>query len=116
MPHLTIEYSKNLEKEMDVHKLLHDVHNSLIDCPGIDMSRVKSRLHATDHVLNQKDAREVKMVHVMLAVLAGHEAEHRKSYGNTLFQTIKRFIPEKLIQTTALSVEVREMDRDFYFR
>lgn len=116
MPHLTIEYSKNLENEMDVQKLLYDAHNSLIDCPGIDMSRVKSRLHPTDRVLNQNDAHEITMVHVTLAVLAGHEADHRKAYGKSLFQVIKNFVPQKLAETTALSVEVREMDRDFYFR
>lgn len=116
MPHLTIEYSKNLEKEVDVQKLLLVAHNSLIDCPGIDMSRVKSRLHSTDRVLNQTDAHEITMIHVTLAVLVGHEIEHRKIYGRKLFDTLKSLIPKNQSETTALSVEVREMDRDFYFR
>lgn len=116
MPHVTIEYSKNLEHEVELPKLLHDIHTSLIGCPGIDMSRVKTRLHSCNSVLNETDAREVKMIHVTLAILSGRNNAEKKTCGEKLFAALKQNIPEKIVSNTALSVEVRDMDRDNYFR
>lgn len=114
MPHLTIEYSKNLEKKLDLKNILRDAHTSLIDCPGIDMSRVKSRLHSCEYVLNQNDARDVDMIHITLSILSGRDGASKKKYGEKLYASLKKNVPEQM--PVALSVEIRDMDQDSYVR
>ena len=116
MPHLTIEYSKSLNKDVDTHALLKAIHTSIDGCDGVDMNRVKSRLIEHENVLNGKDAHAIGMIHVTLAILSGRDIETKKSYGKALFDALKANVPEKVRQSASLTVEIRDMEQACYFR
>ena len=86
------------------------------NCPGVDMSRVKSRLVEHEKILNGKNATEIQMIHVTLAVLSGRDTATKKIYGQALFNSLKESVTQEIRNTAALTVEIRDMDKDCYFR
>ena len=114
MPHLAVEYTENLKRELDLPRLLKELHCSLSDCQGLDINRVKSRLIQHPEVLGGPNASPIKMVHVTLSVLSGREVEVRKGYGRALNDTLHRVLPAAMHSLVSLTVEIREMDRDCY--
>ena len=115
MPHLTIEHTKNLEHKIDTQNLITMLHQSLKNCVGLDMNRVKSRLVCHEQVICGPGASEIQMIHVTLSILSGRDLPTRKSYSEPLFQVLQDFT-SKQAQPISLTVEVREMERETYFR
>ena len=116
MPHLMVEYSENLKPKLDPNQLLKKLHYSLKTVPGINMDRVKSRIFSSEAVLSGEHASEIYMIHVILAILDGKEAEIKKLYGETLFSELITFTQLNSIQQISLTVEVREMESFTYFK
>ena len=115
MPHLTLEYSKNLESKIDSHALISALHQSLNSCAEIDMNRLKSRAFCTSDVISGGKGHLIQMLHVTLAVLSGRPEEVRKGFGQRLYDALTECV-DNSIGACSLTVEVREMDRNSYFR
>ncbi|MDH4468544.1 MAG: hypothetical protein QE271_10830 [Bacteriovoracaceae bacterium] len=115
MPHLTIEYSKNLEKELDTKLLLHTAHMATKDLEGIDINRVKSRLVSHESVLNGIEGEEISMIHLTFAILEGRTIELRASYCKTFKELLEKHGEKIKNKKIYLSVEIREMDKPSYF-
>ena len=116
MPHLTVEYSKSLSDKIPMDQILKKLHLSLEACSGLDLNRVKSRLVEHAVVLGGKGALEIQMVHVTLAILSGRDPETKKSYSQTLFDTVVSSVPVGVLSSISLTIEIRDMDRDSYIR
>jgi 5-carboxymethyl-2-hydroxymuconate isomerase len=116
MPHLSIEYSKNLKSKLSVDEILKQLHASVGKCADIEMNRVKSRLIEHERVISYEPANEIEMIHATLSILSGREPALRQSYGQILFEALLRAVPESLQKSISLTVEIREMERESYFR
>ncbi len=120
MPHLSIEYSKNIESKIDLSKVLKSVHLSLEQCPEIDLSRLKSRLVPHEAVICGARAVSIEMIHVTLAVLSGRNIEMRRTFGKAIFECLQEqtagYGADQAQGALSLTVEIREMERDCYFR
>ena len=115
MPHLIVEVTKDLERQINVPNLVKELHLSLRGSKGLDMKRVKSRSYICDKVLNGDNAEVISMIHVSLDVLSGRDAETKKQMGHAVYKTLKEFC-KTVTQPLSLTVEVRDMDKEFYFR
>jgi 5-carboxymethyl-2-hydroxymuconate isomerase len=62
------------------------------------------------------DAREVQIVHVVLSILEGRSSEVRSEYGRRIFEALRAFFPETESVKVSLTVEIREMDSQSYFK
>jgi 5-carboxymethyl-2-hydroxymuconate isomerase len=116
MPHLTIEYSTELENKINKDAILIAVHQALNNCPELDMSRLKSRVIRHSRVITGSVGEMLEMIHVSLAVLSGRSVETRKSFGECLFSALQKTVPLDMQKTISLTVEVREMEKASYFR
>jgi 5-carboxymethyl-2-hydroxymuconate isomerase len=111
MPHITLEYSRSLEDQMDVPALLTRLHNALASQPGIEKARIKTRGIPVNYELVGDGTGKRTMAHITLLLLAGRDTATRKVYGAALHQTALDAAPKDC----AVTLEVREMDRDTYF-
>jgi len=115
MPHLCVEYTKNLESEVDVTDVLRSLHLATLKCAGVDINRVKSRLVEHQIVLSGDQATATKMIHVSMAILSGRDAETRKAYGQQLFEVLENKC-QQVERPLSLTVEIRELEKNCYFR
>lgn len=114
MPHIHLEYSKNLAEHIEMPKLLADLHTALAD-QDVDKARIKVRAFVTnDSVVGVHDYNEGSMMHVTLSVLQGRDVPLRKQYGQALHNVLKNAVPDHF-SDCAVTLEVREMLSDTYF-
>ena len=114
MPHLTLEHSRNLPAAVDVYAVLRRLHEAVCASGLFRPADVKSRAvaHGAFHVGETPDA---AFVHVEVAILSGRDAEVRKALGERLLAVLREELAVPLADVPrALTVEVREMDRDTY--
>jgi 5-carboxymethyl-2-hydroxymuconate isomerase len=112
MPHIIVEYSDNLST-LEMPVLLCQLHESLAG-NGVDKARIKARaIKVHDYaVCTQGTAGE--MVHATLLLLEGRDLDTRKKLSAPLYEILKKKIHAKY-PGCAVTLEVREMNKDTYY-
>lgn len=108
MPHLLLEYSKNLTTHVYESNLLAQLHD-IVEASGIfEKSSLKSRSYGYDEVYITGN--NESFLHITLSMLTGRNVETRKALSESLFKITKASVP----YTDKISVEIREMDAETY--
>ena len=88
MPHLIVEYSANLENDVDIGALLGALHAAAIKTGVFPLGGCRTRAARRDHYVISNDAPENAFVHVIARVGAGRSVETRQKAGNQIFETL----------------------------
>ena len=112
MPHIIVEYSPQLEDEIDVPHMLHDMHQSLGERLG-GVERIKTRAVKIDHNVVGEQGIEGRMIHITLLLLEGRDVETKKAYSEPLCDIAKK-CTNSFSSSCAVTLEVRDMDKDTY--
>ena len=108
MPHLTLEYSDNLE--VDVQPLLARLHDEVVATGAINLKGIKSRaIKHTQYRIAEGDP-DYAFVHVGLLIRAGRPIEVQKEATQRVMKVLKEtfghlFEKRKL----SLTVDLKEM-------
>ena len=113
MPHIIIEYSNNINATLDATSLMRKLHDNVAS-HKIDAYKIKSRLHELDHYIIGDEETETSMVHVTCLLLQGRPVEFGHGLSADLFKVLSAHAKEQNLEKCALSVEVREMNKDSY--
>ncbi|MDP3705249.1 MAG: 5-carboxymethyl-2-hydroxymuconate Delta-isomerase [Legionellaceae bacterium] len=116
MPHLILEYSKNIAGELDFEPLFVTLHKLLEEKLPTDISSCKSRCIPQEvffigdcHVKNA-------FAHLTLKILAGRTDENKNQLGNEILTVMRNFFqPHKYNLILQLTVEVVDLDK-YYFK
>lgn len=113
MPHIIVEYSKNLESQVRIGEMLIDLHEGLTSM-GIDKARIKTRGISIDHAVVGDKGADGAMMHATLLLLEGRDVDTKKSYGDTLHHIMHKYAA-KLEDHCAVTLEIRDMVKDTYY-
>lgn len=112
MPHLTLQYTANVDG-FDAEAALRAINRALADSGHFDEAAIKSRALRLDHYrVGIADAGR-GFVHAQLKVLPGHDAETRRMFARMILAALETVLPSRHIETQ-LCVEVDELDADTY--
>lgn len=117
MPHFVIEYSANLEPDIDLHAIVDAVHaaaagSGLFKIGGI---RVRTLRHDIYKIADGNPAHA--FLHVRANILEGRSVEDREKLGNTTLAAVDALLAEaQRKRGIALSVEVSEIDHNMSFK
>ncbi len=106
MPHFTIEYSRNVEKQQSPEKLLAAVHEGAVNSGLFPASAVKIRCAPYDNTCvggNEEGA----FLHVMARILSGRDAEKKKTLSHAVFVELQKLE----LTVDDLTVEICDIDR-----
>jgi 5-carboxymethyl-2-hydroxymuconate isomerase len=108
MPHIIVEYSSNIEDQVNIPEMLESMHTSLAD-GGIDKAKIKTRGVSIPHSMVGNNAHNMGyMIHITLLLLEGREIELKKQYSTPLYDiaisAVKQHFPD-----CSFSLEVRDM-------
>ena len=114
MPHIVVEYSDNLPSGLDMQELVNTLHGTLT-AQGIDAVRIKARAEEFEYYSVSDQGKRGTMVHIVLSLLQGPDADTLKTYGDVLYgaacDKVKACAPD-----CNVTMEIREMDREFYWK
>ena len=110
MPHLTFEYTANLEPEADLPGLLEKANAVLIAQNGVfPIGGIRSRAIRLEHYRMADGAADYAFVHATLKIGAGRDPATRQRVGDQLFEAMKQhFAALYAKRYLALSLEIAE--------
>ena len=113
MPHIVVEASRNDKNIIEELKLVEKLHLSLAH--DIDISKIKSRsIYSEESIVGE--SKSCHFIHVTISLLSGRTELIRQQLGGRLFKVLSESIKNKLDFKTSISLEVREMNSNTYFK
>jgi len=116
VPQVRIEFSGNLEDSFDARRFALRVHDHLASIADADLASCKTRLIRLDDMVIADGSDDQGMIHVDLRILSGRTDEQKRELGATVMRSLQQDFEEPAGLNVQLTVEVRDMDRDFYHK
>lgn len=113
MPHIIVEYSKEMEKMVAVKPLLADIHAILVE-GGIGAERINVRAKPYDQTFVGVQGADGLMLHATVLFLDTGEDGIKKGLAEKIHEYLVRKVREPY-PAAPVSVEMRYMDGAKYF-
>ena len=108
MPHLTLEYTDNMQ--IDVQQLLARLHTELVATGAINLKGIKSRAicHTQYRIADGNEA--YAFIHVNLLIRAGRSLETQQEASQRVMDILKELFGDRFEEGyLSLSVDIQEM-------
>lgn len=117
MPHLTIEYSANLETRIDLDGLCAALLETVLQTGPFEIGGVRVRALRADHYAIADRLPENAFIDLSFRIGKGRSADEKKRAGEAIFATASSLLAP-LFETPhfALSLEIREIDAELSWK
>ena len=117
MPHLTLEYSANVESPSDLPDLFARLHHVLAEVGGIKIENCKTRSRKVRDFLVATGGESQAFVHLDVRFLEGRPPETRQEVGEALLEALLQGFRESVERLELqVTVEIQEIARAGYFK
>jgi 5-carboxymethyl-2-hydroxymuconate isomerase len=117
MPHVIIEYSANLENQIDILEMVETIHNAALKTGVFELAAVRTRAERREYYAIADSHRDNAFVAIWVRVAPGRPAETRQRLGKEIFDAACEFLEEVYGKTPiGISLEVNEIDNTAAFR
>lgn len=117
MPHFILEYSANLEDEIQIPALFKKLHETAIGSGVFPIGGIRSRAVRCEHYRISDGDPEQGFVHLTLKMGHGRDLETRKSTGEKIFETFTSHLqPVYERWYMGISFEMVELHPDLNFK
>jgi len=116
MPHQIIEYSANLEADLDIDKLVQTMHETAVGIDALPIGGIRTRAARRDIYRVSDGHPDNTFINVTLRI-APRPPEIKKEVGERLFDALKQFVQRAFDERPmALSLEIQEIDAEFRWK
>ncbi|MFC3613248.1 5-carboxymethyl-2-hydroxymuconate isomerase [Lutimaribacter marinistellae] len=113
MPHITLDYSANMEDRTDLAGLCEALRRTASETGVFPLAGIRVRAMRADHVAMADGDTKHGYVDVSVRLRAGRDLDTRKAAVDALFETARSFLePAMERHSIALSMEMRDIDPD----
>lgn len=117
MPHLTMEYSANLDGLVDFDGLCKALHKALLDSGLVERGAPRVRAIRCDAYAIADDLAANGFIDMSLRLGVGRSAPEKRTLGEALIAAARPLLSAQFDQPHfALSLEVREIDPDLSWK
>ena len=117
MPHLTVEYSGNLEGLTDMGALCHALHTAMLASGLFELGAIRVRARACPHYAVADLLPENAFADLILRIGKGRSEDEKKAVGQALMRAAEaHFAPQLATPHFALSLEVQEISAPFSWK
>lgn len=111
MPHFTLDYSPNLETEVDIAALCDCLRLSAIETGVFPKAGIRVRAFAATHVSIADGNTRHGYIDISVRLRAGRDLQTRQAATQAIFDAARRFLEPVMAQRSlALSFEMRDID------
>jgi 5-carboxymethyl-2-hydroxymuconate isomerase len=111
MPHISIDYSSNLEAEIDTALLCDTLRRAAIETGEFPMAGVRVRAFAATHVSIADGNPEHGYIDISVRLRGGRDLPTRERATAHIFDAAEAFLaPVMARRSLALSLEMRDID------
>jgi 5-carboxymethyl-2-hydroxymuconate isomerase len=117
MPHLTVEYSANLEEKADLDGLCRAIHKAILESGLFEIGAVRVRAFPARHVAIADLKPENGFADISFRIGKGRSADDKKRAGEAIFAAASDVLAPLLATPHfALSLEIREIDAELSWK
>jgi len=117
MPHLILDYSANLERRIDVSRLVTAVHEAALATGVFPKGGVRTRAHRHDVYRVADGDPENAYIHVVARIREGRDVETRRRAGEKIFHALCSELDVVYRSSPlAISFEIQEIHENVSFR
>ena len=117
MPHAIIEYSANLEPELNYWSLVEAVHMAALETGVFPVGGLRTRAAKREAHRIADGHPDNGYVHLILKIGHGRDFETKKEAGEAVFAALCEFLqPLYDTRPLAISFEIQEIDKDLNFK
>jgi len=116
MPHLTLEYTENVQPEVAFDDLFARLHQVLVNVGAIAIGNCKSRARCLDIYYIGDGEPQHAFVHLVIRLIEGRSVELKRQIGRECLEVLEEFFtpsPGLELQTT---VEIQDIERTTYLK
>jgi 5-carboxymethyl-2-hydroxymuconate isomerase len=111
MPHLIVEYSANLERDVDIPRLLSAIHAAALETGVFPLGGVRVRAERCDIYAIADKHPDNAFIHVQARIGVGRTAEVRQKAAEHIFAAVKAETAKVFAsRPMGLSLEIVEID------
>lgn len=111
MPHIIVEYSANLDAEVDMQRMVDDLHQVVIDSGVAEVAAIRTRAKRRDVFRIADGDPKNAFVHVVMRLRIGRSAELRTQLAEALLAATDRNLQRACAtHAIAITVEMEEID------
>lgn len=117
MPHFIVEYSSNIEEDLNIDDLLRKLHATALETGLFALGGIRVRAAKRDHYVIADGRPDNAFLHLIARIRAGRSLEARKAAGEQIFATFcEALSPLYETRPLALSFEIQEINPDLSFK
>ncbi|MBB4065927.1 5-carboxymethyl-2-hydroxymuconate Delta-isomerase [Gellertiella hungarica] len=117
MPHFRMEYSANLEADVDMTALCGLVRETILSTGLFEVGAVRVRAFRADAWSIADDLAENAFLDMEFRIGKGRSAEDKKRTGEAIFSAVTGFLKQRFeTPHFALSLEIREIDSELSWK
>lgn len=115
MPHITIEYSANLDEGHDLNPMLHKVHEVLVKTLPASLASCKSRVFKCDDYLVGNGDSQNAFVHMSVKIMPGRTSEIKAEAAGLLLEVMQSIFSDRhKNKIIGYSIEIVELSSQYY--
>ena len=117
MPHLILEYSANLDEDLDIGDLVELVHDAALDTGVFPLGGMRTRAERRDVYRVADGNPENRFVNLVARIGVGRPLAVRQTAGNTIFEALCGALQPVFDRyPLSISFEVQEMHPQLNFK
>lgn len=117
MPHLTLQYTENINQDIDFPDLFSKLHGILVDPGGIKIDNCKSRAIRLENYYIGRGEISNAFVHLDVQFLEGRSILLKKEIGNQMLDALKKYYKLSIAEfNLQITIEIRDIQREVYYK
>lgn len=110
MPHLIVEYSANVEQDIEIAKLIERLHAATAAIDTFPLAGLRTRAAKREHYRIADGHPDNRFIHVTLKIGHGRPLEVRQQAGEEIFSKLVAYLaPLSERVPLAISFEIQEL-------
>ena len=111
MPHINIQYSQNLQPEIDIQQLCETIRQACLSIEAFPMAGIRVRATAVDHYAIADGNPSHGFIDIIVRLREGRSFEVREAAIQDIFDTAKQFLGSAFERRPiALSAEIIDIN------
>jgi 5-carboxymethyl-2-hydroxymuconate isomerase len=111
MPHLMIDYSANVEPDVDMGALCDTLRDVAASIDAFPLAGVKVRAVRVDHYAIADGNPEHGFIDISVRIREGRDMQTKQNAAQTIFDAANEFVADVMqCRSLALSLELRDID------
>ena len=111
MPHLMIDYSANVEPDVDIGALCDTLRDATASIDAFPLAGVKVRAVRVDHYAIADGNPEHGFIDISVRIREGRDMETKQNAAQKIFDAANEFVADVMRRRSlALSLELRDID------